>query len=109
MTLSRPNLLAFIAKIRRELDDLERAVRGTPAPQPSSTSRPTPSSPSPRVTAPQRRQRRRQFSDAGHPPRQARGPVTTKVACDACRDFCWENCPCSCHQQRHAGVSAAAR
>jgi hypothetical protein len=100
--------LAFIEKIRRDLDELERAARGTSAATPSPTSRTTPTSPpfnpgGPRskynTPRPASQRPRRRFSAKST-------PVVTKVACDACRDFCWENCPCSCHHTQHAGAVA---
>jgi hypothetical protein len=100
--ITRSDILAAIQKIRRELDTLERAVRETPAPSQPPASRTTP--PTSRVNAPQRRAARRVTQRSA-----SRTPATSKVPCEACRDYCWENCPCSCHQTRRAGATPPAR
>lgn len=111
MPLSRSAILALIQKVRRELDALERVVKETPATKPTSPAPPAsqhnhrpPQPAPPRVHAPRSQHPRR----STRAPQQAArgGPVTTKVACEACRDFCWENCPCSCHLQRRVAVTS---
>lgn len=102
MSLKRSDVLAAIQKIRRELDALEHAVREAPAGS-SPAPRTTPPPSSPRVNAPRRSAQPRRSSSPRPKARTPQAPAN--VPCEHCRDFCWVQCPCSCHQAKHAARS----
>jgi hypothetical protein len=105
MSVTRSALLDDLRALRRDvnarLDILERKLlERSVAPPPPSRSAP----PASRGSSPVRRPSPRRppvarWRDQRPGQRSSpRTPTATKVSCDACRDVCWENCACSCHQ-----------
>ena len=105
MSVTRSALLDDLRVFRRDVNArldalehklLERSVSAPPPPR-SAPSRAS----SPARRSPPRRPpggRWREVSPSSRA--SSRTPTATKVACDACREVCWENCACSCHQGR---------
>jgi hypothetical protein len=114
MSVTRSALLTDLRDFRRDvnarLDALERKLLERPVPsgsqsRPASTAR---VSFPPRRTPPRRSPARArdllQNSSSPHAGRWDALPTATKVACDACREVCWENCAYSCHHVRRVAA-----
>ena len=114
MSVTRSALLDDLRALRRDvnaqIDGLERKLleRSVSAPPPPRSAPPSSRAASPARRSPSRRPPGAGATPARTPRPSSRTPTATKIACDACRDVCWENCACSCRQGHRVATGDGA-